>query len=57
MNGTVILFDDWLCYRADPSKGEQAAAKNWQAENPKIHLIPYRSYANVGQSFIVHLEE
>lgn len=55
-NGTVILFDDWLCYRADPNKGEQAAVKRWLSENPNIDLIPYRHYANVGQSFIVHIE-
>ena len=56
VTGSVILFDDWLCYRADPSKGEQAAAKAWLAENPHLRLVPYRTYANVGQSFIVHID-
>ena len=54
--GTVLLFDDYLCYRADPSKGEQLAIKDWLNENKNISLISYRSYANVGQSFIVNLD-
>jgi len=32
-DGTVLLFDDWLCYRADPGKGEQRAAREWIAKN------------------------
>jgi len=55
-NGTVMLFDDWLCYRADPEKGEQRAVYEWLNDNANIELIPYRSYANVGQSFIVILK-
>ena len=56
-DGTVLLFDDWLCYRADPEKGEQRAAREWMAENPSVELIPYRNYANVGQAFVVNLRE
>jgi len=56
-NGTVILFDDWLCYRADPKKGEQRAVHEWLQLNPNIELVPYRPYANVGQSFIVNLKD
>ena len=55
-NGTVMLFDDWLCYRADPEKGEQRAVYEWLNDNANIELNPYRSYANVGQSFIVNLK-
>jgi len=54
-DGTVLLFDDWLCYRGRPDRGEQRAVKEWLAENPQIHLTPYRSYANTGQSFIVSI--
>lgn len=57
VNGSVLLFDDWLCFRADPYKGEQRAVKHWLAENKKFTLIPYQSYANVGQSFIVHIQD
>lgn len=54
-DGTILLFDDWLCYRARPDRGEQRAVQEWLAANPQIHLTPYRSYANVGQSFIVSI--
>jgi O-methyltransferase len=52
-DGTVILFDDWLCFRASPDRGEQAATREWLQRNPRLRLVPYRPYANVGQSFIV----
>jgi predicted O-methyltransferase YrrM len=55
VTGSIILFDDWLCYRADPTKGEQAAVRRWLDEQPQLSLVPFRSYANVGQSFIVHV--
>jgi O-methyltransferase len=51
--GTVILFDDWFCYRGDPARGEQAAARQWLLENPGLSLAPYRQYGNVGQSFVI----
>lgn len=54
-DGMVILFDDWLCYRADPTRGEQAAARKWLAENPALSLVPYSQYATAGQSFIVNV--
>lgn len=57
VNGSVLLFDDWLCFRADPNKGEQRAVKQWLAENRRFTLIPYQSYANVGQAFIVNVQE
>jgi len=56
-SGSVILFDDWLCYRANPAKGEQGAARRWLEEHPHLQLVPFRRYANVGQSFIVNVNE
>ena len=52
-NGTVLMFDDWFCYRGDPRKGENRAVSDWLSENPRIMLSHYRNYANVGKSFIV----
>ena len=57
VSGSVLLFDDWLCYRADPAKGEQGAARRWLEEHPQMSLVPFRPYANVGQSFIVVAEQ
>jgi len=35
--GTIIVFDDWNCYHADPCKGERLAWAEFRARNP--HLI------------------
>jgi O-methyltransferase len=56
-DGTVMIFDDWFCFRASPERGEQAATREWLQANPRIRLVPYRPYANVGQSFIVSLAQ
>lgn len=54
-DGTIILFDDWLCFRGDPEKGQQKAVAEWLGQNPQISLFRYKDYANVGQSFIVNV--
>ena len=55
--GTVVLFDDWYCYRSSSKRGERAALDSWLSENVHCKFVPYRQYANVGQSFIVDLGE
>lgn len=52
VDGAVILFDDWYCYRGNPERGEQRAATEWLARHPHWRLVPWKPYANVGQSFI-----
>lgn len=51
--GTLLFFDDWFCFRANPSKGVQLAAKEWLKENPNIRLIPWRMFSHHGQAFFV----
>lgn len=51
--GTVVIFDDWLCYRGDPEKGEQRATKEFLEDYPNIALVPYKDFGVVGKSFIV----
>jgi O-methyltransferase len=53
--GTVLVFDDWYCYRGRPDRGEQRACVEWLADNPHITLVPYRTFHWAGQSFIVNL--
>lgn len=52
-DGAVVLFDDWFCFRGDPDRGEQRAAREWLERNPDCRLLPWRAYANVGQSFLL----
>ncbi len=55
-DGTVLLFDDWFCYRADPGKGQRRAVSDWLERFPEITLIEWRNFAIVGQSFIVNIK-
>ena len=55
-DGTVVLFDDWYCFRARPDRGEQQACREWLERNPSIRLVPYRTFHWAGQSFVVNLD-
>jgi len=55
-NGTVVIFDDWYCYHANPEKGEMRAAAEFLKENSTIKFIPYHKFGIVGNSFIVNIK-
>ncbi|MDQ3820570.1 MAG: TylF/MycF family methyltransferase [Acidobacteriota bacterium] len=52
--GSVILFDDWRCFRNDPDFGEQRACREWLAENPHIKLRELFSFGWHGIAFTVN---
>lgn len=49
--GTIIVFDDWNCYLADPSKGERRAWTEFIAENPDLHFEDFVQNAEA-KSFV-----
>lgn len=51
--GSVILFDDWRCYRNHPDFGEQRACREWLSENPQITLSELFSFGWNGIAFTV----
>lgn len=51
--GGVIIFDDWRCYRNNPSFGEQRACREWLEENPHIQLTELFSFGWNGIAFTV----
>jgi hypothetical protein len=53
-DGTVVLFDDWFHYRADPNKGEARAFGEFLQAFPQWQAVPYRTYATFCNSFILH---
>lgn len=55
-NGTIIIFNDWWCYRARPDQGEQKACNEWLKENPTITLYEFwkQGYANI--AFVVRVD-
>lgn len=50
--GTVLLFDDWFCFRGDPERGEQRAMYEWLARTD-IKLCEYQKYTWQSNSFLV----
>ncbi len=50
--GTIIVFDDWNCFRADPDKGERRAWAEFRAANPDLHFEEF--YATGMHKAFVH---
>jgi O-methyltransferase len=51
--GSVLLFDDWFCFKGDATKGEARACGEWLERNPQFTLVPWRQFKWAGQAFIV----
>ena len=51
--GSVILFDDWRCFRNLENYGEQRACQEWLIRNPQIKLNPFVDFGFHGISFTV----
>lgn len=56
-HGSILAFDDWNCYCADPRKGEQRAFSEFQLSHPKLRFVEFLSFGWHGKSFIVHSED
>ena len=39
--GTVIVFDDWFCFRGDPMRGEQRAWAEFRARYPSLRFTEF----------------
>lgn len=51
--GSVILFDDWRCYRNLANHGEQRACREWLDDNKELALNEFISFGFHGMSFTV----
>lgn len=56
-DGSVLVFDDWFCFRGRPDRGEQRACAEWLSQHSAITLSPYRDFHWAGKSFIVNRED
>jgi len=52
--GTLMLFDDWFAYRADPNAGEQRAFREWLHRNPHLSAVELMRFGWHGNSFVIH---
>ena len=53
-DGTIVIFDDWFCYRGNPNKGEQKAFREWLKNNRNFSASQYIMMPPFGNSFIMH---
>lgn len=51
--GSVLLFDDWRCFRNLPDFGQQRACSEWLSENPQMELRHLLSFGWHGSAFTV----
>lgn len=56
-DGTVLLFDDYYCYRGNPHYGEQRAFTEWLHRHMEWSAQEYLTYGWAGKGFIVNSTE
>jgi hypothetical protein len=52
-DGTLLVFDDWFCFRGDPERGEQRAFREWLERNTSIRATELLRFGWHGTSFIL----
>jgi O-methyltransferase len=53
VNGSIVCFDDFYCFKASPDHGEQRALREFLETAPSLSFLPYFNYGTAGASFIV----
>jgi len=53
--GTLLLFDDWFAFLADPNAGQQRAFREWLEKNPQLRAVELMRFGWCGNSFVIHL--
>jgi O-methyltransferase len=56
VDGAIVLFDDWFCYRGRPDRGVHMAFEEWKAQK-KYHVSDYFNYSWAGRAFIINTLE
>jgi O-methyltransferase len=54
-DGSIIIFDDWYCFRNRDELGEQKAFREWLARNRYLKATPYKEFGWDGKAFIINL--
>jgi hypothetical protein len=52
--GTLLLFDDWFAFLADPHAGQQRAFREWMEANPQLSYVELMRFGWCGNSFVIH---
>jgi O-methyltransferase len=51
-DGSIIIFDDWYCFRGNPDLGEQKAFQEWKEVMPEWTFTEYQKEGPWRNSFI-----
>ena len=54
-SGSIIIFDDWNCFRASNNHGERRAVSEWLSLNSLISLEPFAQTGPYQRAFITHI--
>ncbi|WP_044252706.1 hypothetical protein [Isosphaera pallida] len=54
VDGTILIFDDWYCFRGHPQRGERAAFAEWSAGLPHWVFKEYQKEGSWRMSFIAN---
>lgn len=57
VNGSIVCFDDFYCYKGNPDQGEQKALREFLVNNSDIIFMQWFDYAPLGKAFIVRIPE
>lgn len=52
--GTVLLFDDFFCFKGSPHQGERGAFQKFLKDNRQWRATPYKQYSTYSKSFILN---
>ena len=53
-DGTIIIFDDWFCFRGHPDRGERRAFREWLEKNQEFTVSEFQKFGWHGNSFIIN---
>ena len=53
-DGTIIIFDDWFCFKGSPDTGERKAFGDWIKRNASLSYTEFVRFNWRGSSFILH---
>lgn len=55
-DGTLLIFDDYYCYKGNPNFGVRRALNEWLVKH-NISVTEYYNYSWSGKTFIINLQE
>ncbi len=55
MDNSILIFDDWDCFKKDDNRGQRRAFREFLDRNQSYRAEPLGSYGNYGKLFIIRI--